>query len=331
MALEIAECPRVAELSTRSSEDIERLAGRFAVAPPPLVVLCGRGSSGNAALFLRYLIETRLRIPVSIAAPSVTSVSGARIGLREAWFVVVSQSGESPDLIAATRAAREAGALTIGLLNRPQSALGEHVEVRLPLQAGDEFSVAATKSVLAAMALGARLVAQCGSDNRLHAALDRLPARTEQAIACDWSFVAEDLCRASAVYTLGRGLGLAVAKEVGLKICEVLRRPALAYSAAEILHGPRAAISNRTPVLGFKVEDETAASVGAAMQALREGGATTFTCGAGGDLPWLAPDHPATDAIAMLPAAWRLLEALAWRLGHDPDRPPFLKKVTKTL
>jgi len=330
MAAEIAECPRVAALAVQRNSVIEQLGQRFRANPPPLVVLCGRGSSGHAALFLRYLIETRLLTPMSIAAPSVTSASNARLRLDRAWFIVLSQSGESPDLIACARAAREAGALTIGLLNKTSSPVAEAVDVCLPLWAGEETSVAATKSVLATMALGARLVAQCAGDLALHAALDRLPARIQEALACDWSAIGDDIVDARAVYTTGRGFGLSVAKETALKMAEALRIPSLAYSAAEILHGPRAAITRESVVLGFAVEDETAPSVRHTLQALRQDGATTHLCG-GGDLEWIAQDHPATDAIAMLPAAWRLLEAQAQALGYDPDRPPFLSKVTKTL
>jgi glutamine---fructose-6-phosphate transaminase (isomerizing) len=330
MAAEIAECPRVAGLAGQPSADVARLGEMFRVSPPPLVVLCGRGSSGHAALFLRYLIETRLLTPVSLAAPSVASASGARLRLERAWFIVLSQSGESPDLVAAARAARQAGALTIGLLNRPQSAVGRAVEICLPLHAGEETSVAATKSVLATMALGARLTAACANNFALNAALDRLPARISTALSCDWSALGREIVGARTVYTTGRGFGLAVAKEVALKMAEVLRIPAQAYSAAEILHGPRAAITNESLVLGFAVEDETAPSVHDTMQALRLDGARTFLCG-GGDLDWLAPDHPAADAIAMLPTAWRFLEAQAQSLGYDPDKPPFLSKVTRTL
>lgn len=330
MAAEIAECPRAAANSTRATADMERLAERFRGAPPPFVVLCGRGSSGHAALYLRYLIETRLRTPVSIAAPSVVSASGVRLRLRGAWFIVLTQSGESPDLVASARAARESGAFTIGIVNRPKSSVARSVDVCLSLDAGEEASVAATKTVLASMALGARLVALCAGDDALHGALDRLPERVSDSLACDWTILAPELENEAVCYVTGRGFGLAVAKETALKIAEALRRPALAYSAAEILHGPRAAIAPGSLVLGFETPDETAASVRSTLQALRDGGARTFSCG-GGDLPWIGADHPATDAIAMLPPAWRFIEAQAQRLGYDPDRPPFLTKVTRTL
>lgn len=330
MAAEIAECPRVAADSARAIPEMKRLAQRFRDAPPPLIVLCGRGSSGHAALYLRYLIETRLRTPVSIAAPSVVSASGARLRLQGAWFIVLTQSGESPDLVASVRAARDSGAHTIGVVNRVQSSVARHVDVCLPLEAGEEASVAATKSVLGSMALGARLVALCAGDEALQAALDRLPGRVQAALACDWTLLAPEFQKASVCFMTGRGFGLAVAKETALKVAEALRRPALAYSAAEILHGPRAAIAPGSLVLGFETPDETAASVRSTMQALRDGGARTFSCG-GGDLPWIGADHPATDAIAMLAPAWRFIEAQAQRFGYDPDRPPFLTKVTRTL
>ena len=125
MAAEIAECPRVAHEAAGMTPAFHRLAAGFRQAPPQLVVLCGRGSSGHAALFLRYLFETRLLTPVSLAAPSVASAYKSRMRLAGAWFILLSQSGESPDLIEATRAAQAAGALTIGFVNAPNSTLGK--------------------------------------------------------------------------------------------------------------------------------------------------------------------------------------------------------------
>ncbi|MBX9759919.1 MAG: SIS domain-containing protein [Beijerinckiaceae bacterium] len=330
MQMEIAECPRVAHEASRTAPAFHALASIFRQARPPLVVLCGRGSSGHAALFLRYLFETRLLTPVSLAAPSVASAYGARLRLRGAWFIALSQSGESPDLIAAAQAAGAAGAITIAFINAADSPLGNVVTFPIPLRAGPEASVAATKSVLAAMTAGARLVAELAGDLDLHAALDRLPLRVERALACDWSPLSRALMTARDVYVVGRGMGLAIARETALKMAEVLRIPAMAYSAAEILHGPRAAIRDDSLVLAFEVDDETAPSVRRTVKTLAAGGARTLSCG-GGDLEWIGADHPATDAIAMGAAAWRLIEAHAQRLGYDPDRPPFLDKVTRTL
>lgn len=330
MRQEIAECPRVAQEAARTAPAFHALAAAFRQAPPPVIVLCGRGSSGHAALYLRYLIETRLLTPVSLAAPSVASAYGAQVHLKGAWFIALSQSGESPDLIAAARAAASAGAMTIGLINALDSPLGNVVDFEIPLRAGPEMSVAATKSVLAAMTSGARLVAELAGDLSLHAALDRLPLRLERALACDWSPLSRALAHARDVYVVGRGMGLAVASETALKMAEVLRIPAMAYSAAEILHGPRAAIREDTLVLAFEVDDETRPSVRQTVRRLAEGGARALSCG-GGDLEWIGSDHPATDCIAMAAAAWRFIEAQAQAVGYDPDRPPFLDKVTKTL
>jgi glucosamine--fructose-6-phosphate aminotransferase (isomerizing) len=180
------------------------------------------------------------------------------------------------------------------------------------------------------MAAGARLVAEISGDLELHAALDRVPLRLERALSCNWTPLSQALLEARDVYVIGRGLGLGLAKEVALKLAEVARAPAHAYSAVEILHGPRAAIREDSLVLAFEIEDETAPSVRQTVANLAQSGARTLSCG-GGDLDWIAPDHPATDAMAMAAAAWRCLEAHAQRLGYDPDQPPFLSKVTKTL
>ena len=330
MAAEIAECPRVAHDAAATTPALHRLAAAFREKPPSLVVLCGRGSSGHAALFLRYLFEARLRIPVSLAAPSIASVYHARMRLAGAWAILLSQSGESPDLIETARAAKDAGALTASFINEPDSTLGAVVDIAAPLHAGPETSIAATKSVLAMMAAGARLVAELSGDLELHAALDRLPLRLERALALDWRPLSHALLEARDVYVVGRGLGLGLAHEVALKLAEVARIPAHAYSAAEILYGPRAAIREDSLVLSFEIDDETAPSVRQTMTKLAQDGARTLSCG-GGDLEWINPDHPATDAMAMAAAAWRCLEARARAAGYDPDQPPFLSKVTRTL
>jgi glucosamine--fructose-6-phosphate aminotransferase (isomerizing) len=332
MARETAECPAVAERLLARRGAIQALATRIALDRTPLAVICGRGSSGHAGVHLRYLIETRLGLPVSATAPSVTAVLRRPLKLAGALFVVISQSGGSPDLVAATQAARQAGAVTLALVNVVDSPVAHAAEHVVGLEAGPERSVAATKSVVGSMIAGAELVAALAGDKALLTALDRLPRRLDAALALDWSPVGAALEHAACLYVSGRGFGLGPAREIALKCAETLRLPALAYSAAELLHGPRAAISPATPVLALRLADETARAVDALADNLRAGGVPLHLAGGpGGALPWIGDDHPVTDAIAMLPPAYRMIEATARRLGYDPDRPPHLSKVTETL
>ncbi len=145
---------------------------------PALAVVCGRGSSGHVGVFLRYLIETRLGIPVSATAPSIVTSFKRTLALRGALFIVVSQSGRSPDLIAATADARSSGALTVALINDAESPVARAAEFSLPIGAGPEISIAATKSVIASMAAAALLIAELSGDKNLAGAVARLPERT---------------------------------------------------------------------------------------------------------------------------------------------------------
>jgi glucosamine--fructose-6-phosphate aminotransferase (isomerizing) len=212
------------------------------------------------------------------------------------------------------------------------SPVADAAEFVIPIEAGAEQSVAATKTVIGSMAAGAELVAELADDAALKAALDRLPERVRHALVLDWSEVSADLATASAVFVASRGLGLSSAREIALKMAEILRLPALGFSAAELQHGPRAALSATTPVILLRLMDETAASLDRLARDLRDGGIALHL--AGGEhstLPWLGDDHPATDAITMLVPTYRMIERSARALGFDPDRPPQLSKVTETF
>lgn len=332
MAQEIGESAAVVSRLVRNRPAIAEIAGRLDIGGTPLAVLCGRGSSGHAGVFLRYLIETKLHLPVSASAPSVITAFRKPPMLRNALFVVISQSGRSPDLVAATRSARASGARTVAIVNEVPSPVGDAAEFVIPIGAGPERSVAATKTMIGSMAAGAELVAGLAGDAVLRSALDRLPERLHRALSLDWSNMFDDLAAASAVFVTSRGLGLGSAREIALKIAEVLRLPALGFSAAELQHGPRAALSATTPVIMMRLDDQTAASVDALAVELRASGIPLHLCG-GRDstLRWLGDDLPASDAITMLVPLYRAIEQLARSWGFDPDRPPQLRKVTETF
>ena len=332
MASEIGESADVVARIVRSRAATRDIAGRLGIGAAPLCVICGRGSSGHAGVYLRYLIETRLRLPVSASAPSVITAFRTPLLLRGALFIVISQSGRSPDLVAATQAARAAGARTIAIVNATASPVADAAEFVIAIEAGDEHSVAATKTVIGSMAAGAALVAELADDAALRGALDRLPGRLAYALALDWSGVAADLAGASAVFVAGRGLALGSVREVALKLSEILRLPSIGVSAAELQHGPRAALSQRTPVIMMRLMDETAATVDALAKELRAQHIALHLAGGPlGSLAWLAEDDPLTDAIAMLVPAYRMIEQAARACGFDPDRPPRLSKITETF
>jgi len=211
MGREICESADVVSRIVGNRRAVAEIAGRLDVGAAPLVVLCGRGSSGHAGVFLRYLIETRLHLPVSASAPSVITAFRRPLTLRNALFIVISQSGRSPDLVAATQSARASGARTVAIVNAVPSPVANAAEFVIPIEAGPEHSVAATKTVVGSMAAGAELIAELADDMALKSALDRLPERLHRALTLDWSEISGDLASASAVFVTSRGLGLSSA------------------------------------------------------------------------------------------------------------------------
>jgi glucosamine--fructose-6-phosphate aminotransferase (isomerizing) len=332
MAREIAEIPAKSEHLLARAELFAKIASRIERAKPRIVVLCGRGSSGHVGVYLRYLFETRLGWLTSAAAPSVMTAYQRPPNFHEALFIVISQSGRSPDLIAPTAIARKAGALTLAIVNDEDSPAAAAAELVLAIGAGPERAVAATKTVVLSMVAGARLIAALARDDLLQAGLDELPQRFMHALSCDWSAWADKAASAPAAFIIGRGYSLGCAREIALKTSEILRVPALGYSAAELRHGPRAAITSSTPVLVLRQNDEAAGSVDDLVKDLKEEGEDVFcTGGAQGALPWIGDRHPACDPIVMLLPTYSAIEQAARRRGVDPDSPPYLRKVTRTL
>jgi glucosamine--fructose-6-phosphate aminotransferase (isomerizing) len=311
---------------------VAAIAERIERVKPRMVVFCGRGSSGHVGVYLRYLFEARLGLLVSNAAPSVVTAYRRPPDMRDALFVVVSQSGRSPDLVAATQVARRLGALTLAIVNDEKSPAAVEAELVFPIAAGAERSVAATKTVVLSMIAGAQLVAALARDDDLNHGLQRLAPRLSGAVACDWSAWASGAADAAAAFVAGRGYGLGSVREIALKVAEVLRVPALGYSAAELRHGPRASITPQTPVLVLRQNDQAAVAVDQLVRDLSDAGETVFIAGGpDGTLPWIGDDHPICDPVVMLIPAYRAIETVARQRGFDPDNPPYLSKVTRTL
>ena len=332
MAREIAEIPAAADRLLARSDLTAGIVNRIRAARPRIVVVCGRGSSGHVGVYLRYLFEAQIGLTVSAAAPSIVTAYRRPLDMRDALFILVSQSGRSPDLVMATQSARAAGALTLAIVNDEHSPAAAAADLILPIGAGPEHAVAATKTVALSMLAGVQVVAGLTKDGALASALQRLPGRLQKALRCDWSAWGDHLVQAPAAFVAARGYGLGTGREIALKITETLRLPALGYSAAELRHGPRAAITPATPVLALRQNDEAAVAVDELVRDLRQAEETVFAAGGpDGDLPWIGDDHPACDPVAMLLPAYKAIEAAARQRGFDPDRPTHLSKVTRTL
>ncbi|HUZ13866.1 MAG TPA: SIS domain-containing protein [Caulobacteraceae bacterium] len=335
MAREAAEAPAaVRRFLAGNDASLRDLADSLRRTPPRAVLTLGRGSSDNAATFARYLVETRLAIMTSSAAPSVASLYDAAPAIEGTLVLVISQSGRSPDLLAAAQAARSAGARVVALVNDAASPLAELAHAVVPLLAGPELAVAATKSFIVSLAAIAKLVAAWGDDRALLAGLDGLPELLERAWTLDWSQALPPLQGVSSLYVLARGVGYAVAQEAALKLKETCGLHAEAFSAAEVRHGPMALVGPGFPVLAFVQDDETRPGVEAAAALAAAQGAPVLQVGGTAPagvlrLPTL-PACPVLEPIAFASSFYRLADELARARGFDPDRPPHLAKITET-
>lgn len=335
MAAELGES---SDVVLRQTECIARPLGELAALlrrrPPRLVVTCARGSSAHAAAFGKHLIERHLGIPVATAAPSIMTVYRKHLRLDQQLFLTISQSGRSDDLVESTLSAKACGAITVALVNDTDSPLASACDIILPMAAGEELSIAATKTFVASLALLLKLTAAWTQDRAIQVAIDRLPDRLAQTSLIDWTEPITELSSAKSLAILGRGPTLPIAQEASLKLKEVCNIHAEAFSGADFQHGPIALVSSGYPVLIFMPSDEGACNLGALAQDLLCKNAAVFmtgnNCATGGQLPVLPADHPATDAVCLIQTFYGLAIRLAQRRGTNIDQPPHLQKVTRT-
>jgi glutamine---fructose-6-phosphate transaminase (isomerizing) len=324
----------VREQLQTTAADVARIGALLRRMQPHAVVTCARGSSDNAAMFAKYLIESHAKVLTSSAAPSLSSLYEAQPDLRGVVFIAISQSGKSPDLLASTQAAKRGGALVIALVNSTDSPLTQLADHVVPLCAGVETSVAATKSYIASLTAVVHLVASWTADRELLDALQRCPAQLEQAWSLDWTSAVPPLTRATNLYVVGRGFGLGIAQEVALKLKETCGLHAEAFSAAEVKHGPMALVKLGFPVLMLSQNDESRAGIEALAHEFVLRGAEVLLAGITAEGAWSLPTiaaHPAIEPILMVESFYRMATALAFARGFDPDKPPHLNKVTETL
>ncbi|KGB51611.1 Glutamine--fructose-6-phosphate transaminase [Sphingopyxis sp. LC81] len=321
----------VARMLEANRDAFAAIARRLRASPPAAVVTCARGSSDHAATYAKYLIETMTGTPTASAALSIASLYDVPAVAGNRLCLAISQSGKSPDLLAAVEQQRDAGAFVVVLVNAEGSPLAALADVVIPLSAGVERSVAATKSYIASLAAIAALVAAWAEDAALENALTALPDQLAEAFALDWSPAVGAFQRATNLFVLGRGYGLGVAQEAALKFKETSGLHAESFSAAEVRHGPMAIVGDAFHVLALGGTDRAAAGVRDVADEFRGRGATVLLADpAGGDLPAIAA-HPAIEPILLIQSFYRMASALALARGHNPDSPPHLNKVTETL
>lgn len=328
----------VARLLAADAEAVQRLARSLRDEPPRSLLTLARGSSDHAASYLAYLVMARLGRLVTSLPMSVLTLHKSRLDCEGLVAFAFSQSGQSPDLVEPTRELRANGARTVAFVNAEGSPLAAAAEYTFGLHAGPERSVAATKSYVAQLAAGARLVAAWQQDAGLTGALSALPAMLEQAAALRWDAAVDALTDAQQLLVIGRGSGLAVALEAALKLKETCAIQAEAFSGAEVQHGPMALVEEGYPLLVLAPAGPAQAGLVAVAQAMKQRGAQVLlavppgTPGVVGlaTLPLLAGMHEDLAPITVAQTLYPMVEALSRARGLNPDQPRHLAKVTRT-
>jgi glucosamine--fructose-6-phosphate aminotransferase (isomerizing) len=297
-------------------------------------VTVARGSSDHACGYLAYLIMARLGRLVTSLPMSLVTLYKAPLASEGLLAISVSQSGQSPDVVEPMHYFREGGATTVALVNEIDSPLAQAAEWAMPLRAGKEKSVAATKSFITSLSAGARLVAEWQDDDDLRAGLDALPDALRAATQVDWSAAIDVLAPARNIMVVGRGIGFPVALEAALKFKETSKLQAEAFSGAEIKHGPMALIEDGYPLLVFATRGPAQASQIALAEEMRGRGARVLLAAPadvpGRDLELPVAGNPDLDPIVAIQAFYVMAARLAEARGLNPDQPRHLSKVTKT-
>ncbi|KXI29871.1 glucosamine-6-phosphate deaminase NagB-II [Paraglaciecola hydrolytica] len=327
MAQEAAQAPSViAQQLLNNATICENLATKIREFNPALVYIVGRGSSDHAGVFAKYLIEVEMGIPVSSSAPSVNSIFKQNLKLNKALVLIISQSGRSHDILAQANSAKASGALTVALVNDTTSPLAELADVVLPLLAGQELAVAATKSYLATLSAILQLVAYWKNDTELKQALVALPDALAQVIKQPQQLNSEFVAKLAHCVVLGRGFGYAISREIALKLKEVCAVHAEAFSSAEFLHGPVTLVEKRLAIVDVFVADETTDAHNLMIKDVASRGAQLIQLSSN-----IAGLHKRCMPLAILQRFYLDVEQIALSMGFDPDKPAGLKKVTQTL
>jgi len=313
---------------------LEEIAGRLRRQPPQVAMTVARGSSDHAASYFAYLTMQQLGIPVASLPMSVVTMQQAPLKVSGQVAFGFSQSGQSPDLVNSLRLLRKRGALSVALVNATDSPLEAACEFSVPLCAGIESSVAATKSFIATLSASARLVAHWKNDVELLEAGSALSEGLREAARQDWRVAVEALRDCQRLMVIGRGAGFAIAQEAALKFKETSAIQAEAFSSAEVRHGPMALIDENYPLLVFAPRGAEQAGVLSLAADMRQRGARVLLAApddiAERDLTLTRAEHPSLDPILAIQSFYGMAASLAVARGLDPDQPRHLSKVTRT-
>jgi glucosamine--fructose-6-phosphate aminotransferase (isomerizing) len=342
---EIEEQPQaLARLLDDGLAQVRDLAATVRARRPRFAVLAARGTSDHAALYAKYLLEIRLGLACGLASPSTLAGYGARPDLTDVLWIVVSQSGGSPDLVESTAIARECGALTVAVTNAPESRLAAAAELAVDVHAGPERAVAATKSYTSQLlALYLLVDAVAGGDA---ATARTLPERVGTVLDAERARGAVHACAqryrfVERLVTTGRGYAYPTAREAALKLMETSYLSAHAFSAADLLHGPLAMIDADRPVIAVAPDGVGAVALEPVLDRLHEREADVLLVADervvarwGGKRSTVELALPAVAEevapIVQIVPLQLLAHDMAVARGHDPDAPRGLAKVTLT-
>ncbi len=344
MRIEATEIPSI---TTKQLDVYAQLLPEFVATikkfAPQFIVTVGRGSSDHAASFAKYVFETQLNLVTASFAPSIETIYHAPMLLNRALVVAFSQSGQSSDLCEVMRAAKKAGALTVAFVNKTQSPLADIAELVIPLCAGEELSVAATKSFVATLTAILAFTAYWKKDRHLLNKLTQLPHSFIQAQSLDWNKAIQDIATRNNVLVLGRGFTFPIAAEGALKLKETCKLHAEAFSSAEVLHGPFALMSGNFPLIVFVPSDAAVTGLSALLNRLTQISTCTYlistaerfhelqdSSGTRHFLPLPPSLHPLCDPLIAIQAFYLMAEQCAQLRNINPDKPDHLSKVTNT-
>ena len=344
MEKEAFEAPKVIRKALKENRSIlASLSKRLQNHPPSFVMTDARGSSDHACTFAKYLFESRLGWVTSSAAPSVVTMYGANLNVKDALVLGISQSGESPDVCEILETSQRQGALTVAMVNEINSPLSELADYVVPLWAGEEKAVAATKSYISSLFTLLHFSAIYLQDHHLLSRLEELPDVLEETLAIDWSQAVDLLKHYDDVLVSARGFGYPVAREAALKFKETCSIHAEAFSGAEILHGPLALVRKDYPVFMFIQKDLTyRGMLQLAQKVISLGGKplivypksleseVSITSVNSILLPLPCSLDSVCDPIMAIQAFYPMVAHLSVTKGNSPDHPDHLQKVTKT-
>jgi glucosamine--fructose-6-phosphate aminotransferase (isomerizing) len=340
MEQETAQTPELVAMAFKQNDALfQEISRRLSHEKLQFVVTVARGSSDHAALFAKYLIETQLKLITASFSPSIETIYHAKLNLKNSLTIAVSQSGKSPDLCESLQATRQSGSIALAFVNKTDSPLAKIADYVVPLWAGEEKAVAATKSYITSLSNLIHFVARLSNDQALLDCLRQLPEQLDQALNLDWSPAIAALAGKPDALIVGRGYGYPIACEAALKCKETAGIHAEAFSSAEILHGPFALVGKDYPVLIFTQQDAALKSTLELAQKCLSIGAKPLVAAPetlalpAGILRLPTPEfsHPICDPLKSILCFYKMVAALAVKRGYNPDKPPHLNKVTETL